>query len=79
VQTINLYGAYRKNKLQSSRIVASGYCLNSSARITAGSRRGIPIPQALDMMAKTVGTALDGNCCAALKRAVERVPLPETA
>ena len=42
-------------------------------------RGAIPIPQAMDMMAKTVGTALDADCFAALKRAVERVSIPETA
>jgi HD-GYP domain-containing protein (c-di-GMP phosphodiesterase class II) len=42
-------------------------------------RGAIPIPQALEMMAKTVGTALDADCFAALTRAVERVPFPETA
>ena len=42
-------------------------------------RGAIPVPQALDMMGKTVGTALDADCFAALRRAVERVPLPEAA
>jgi len=42
-------------------------------------RGAIPIPQALDMMGKTVGTALDPECFAALVRAVERVPFPEAA
>jgi HD-GYP domain-containing protein (c-di-GMP phosphodiesterase class II) len=42
-------------------------------------RGAIPIPQALDMMGKTVGTALDPDCYAALVRAVERVPFPEAA
>ena len=37
-------------------------------------RGAIPVPQALDMMAKTVGTALDANCYAALLKAVERMP-----
>jgi HD-GYP domain-containing protein (c-di-GMP phosphodiesterase class II) len=37
-------------------------------------RGAIPVPQALDMMAKTVGTALDANCYAALVKAVERMP-----
>ena len=40
-------------------------------------RGAIPIPQALEMMAKTVGTALDPHCYRALVRAVERVPFPE--
>jgi HD-GYP domain-containing protein (c-di-GMP phosphodiesterase class II) len=40
-------------------------------------RGAIPIPQALDMMKKTVGTALDPDCFDALVRAVERVPFPE--
>jgi len=38
-------------------------------------RGAIPIPQALEMMQKTVGTALDPDCYDALVRAVERVPL----
>jgi HD-GYP domain-containing protein (c-di-GMP phosphodiesterase class II) len=42
-------------------------------------RGAIPIPQALEMMAKTVGTALDADCFAALTRAVERVPFPDVA
>jgi HD-GYP domain-containing protein (c-di-GMP phosphodiesterase class II) len=42
-------------------------------------RGAIPIPQALEMMAKTVGSALDADCFAALQRAVERVPFPEAA
>lgn len=42
-------------------------------------RGAIPVPQALDMMAKTVGTALDPQCFDALRRAVERVPFPEAA
>lgn len=39
-------------------------------------RGAIPIPQALDMMEKTVGTALDPDCFAALKQAMARVPFP---
>jgi HD-GYP domain-containing protein (c-di-GMP phosphodiesterase class II) len=42
-------------------------------------RGAIPVPQALGMMAKTVGTALDPDCFAALERALERVPLPALA
>ncbi|ALK95623.1 metal-dependent phosphohydrolase [Massilia sp. WF1] len=42
-------------------------------------RGAIPIPQALEMMGKTVGTALDPACYDALVRAVERVPFPEAA
>jgi HD-GYP domain-containing protein (c-di-GMP phosphodiesterase class II) len=42
-------------------------------------RGAIPVPQALDMMSKTVGTALDPQCFDALRRAVERVPFPEAA
>ena len=42
-------------------------------------RGAIPLPQALVMMAKTVGTALDPDCYAALVRAVERVPFPAAA
>jgi HD-GYP domain-containing protein (c-di-GMP phosphodiesterase class II) len=42
-------------------------------------RGAIPIPQALEMMQKTVGTALDPACYDALVRAVERVPFPEAA
>ncbi|HEU4852049.1 MAG TPA: HD domain-containing phosphohydrolase [Telluria sp.] len=34
-------------------------------------RGAIPVPQALEMMAKTVGTALDADCFAALQRAME--------
>jgi len=37
-------------------------------------RGAIPVPQALAMMAKTVGTALDPDCYAALVKAVERMP-----
>jgi HD-GYP domain-containing protein (c-di-GMP phosphodiesterase class II) len=40
-------------------------------------RGAIPLPQALEMMKKTVGTALDADCYEALVRAVERVPFPE--
>jgi HD-GYP domain-containing protein (c-di-GMP phosphodiesterase class II) len=42
-------------------------------------RGPIPIPQALDIMARTVGTALDADCFDALKRAVARVPFPIAA
>lgn len=42
-------------------------------------RGAIPIPQALEMMAKTVGSALDPDCYDALVRAVERVPFPQAA
>jgi HD-GYP domain-containing protein (c-di-GMP phosphodiesterase class II) len=42
-------------------------------------RGAIPIPQALDMMAKTVGSALDPDCFDALRRAVGLVPLPLAA
>jgi len=42
-------------------------------------RGAIPIPQALEIMRKTVGTALDADCFEALVRAVERVPFPEAA
>jgi HD-GYP domain-containing protein (c-di-GMP phosphodiesterase class II) len=42
-------------------------------------RGAIPIPQALEMMQKTVGTALDPACYDALVRAVERVPFPAAA
>ena len=42
-------------------------------------RGAIPIPQALDMMAKTVGSALDPVCFAALQDALARVPLPQEA
>jgi HD-GYP domain-containing protein (c-di-GMP phosphodiesterase class II) len=42
-------------------------------------RGAIPVPQALEMMGKTVGSALDPACFDALKRAVERVPFPEAA
>ncbi|MFC5476683.1 HD-GYP domain-containing protein [Massilia suwonensis] len=38
-------------------------------------RGAIPVPQALEMMEKTVGTALDPRCFQALKNALERVPL----
>ena len=37
-------------------------------------RGAIPVPQALEMMEKTVGTAIDARCFDALKRALERVP-----
>jgi HD-GYP domain-containing protein (c-di-GMP phosphodiesterase class II) len=42
-------------------------------------RGAIPVPQALEMMQKTVGTALDPGCYDALVRAVERVPFPAAA
>jgi HD-GYP domain-containing protein (c-di-GMP phosphodiesterase class II) len=42
-------------------------------------RGAIPIPQALEMMGKTVGSALDPDCFAALVRAVEQVPFPQAA
>ncbi|CAH0211537.1 3'3'-cGAMP-specific phosphodiesterase 3 [Massilia sp. Bi118] len=42
-------------------------------------RGAIPIPQALEMMQKTVGSALDPDCYDALVRAVDRVPFPEAA
>ncbi|MBA4094459.1 MAG: metal-dependent phosphohydrolase, partial [Candidatus Accumulibacter sp.] len=42
-------------------------------------RGAIPVPQALAMMEKTVGTALDARCFEALKRALERVPLESLA
>ena len=38
-------------------------------------RGAIPVPQALEMMGKTVGTAIDERCYAALKLALERVAL----
>jgi HD-GYP domain-containing protein (c-di-GMP phosphodiesterase class II) len=38
-------------------------------------RGAIPVPQALEMMEKTVGTAIDARCFDALKRALDRVPL----
>jgi HD-GYP domain-containing protein (c-di-GMP phosphodiesterase class II) len=37
-------------------------------------RGAIPIPQALEMMGKTVGTALDPQCYAALQRAIALLP-----
>lgn len=37
-------------------------------------RGAVPIPQTLEMMAKTVGTALDPDCFAALKIAMAKVP-----
>jgi HD-GYP domain-containing protein (c-di-GMP phosphodiesterase class II) len=37
-------------------------------------RGPIPIPQALEMMERTVGTALDADCFDALKRAIARLP-----
>jgi putative nucleotidyltransferase with HDIG domain len=38
-------------------------------------RGAIPIPQALEMMEKTVGTALDPQCFDALKRAIAQLPV----
>jgi HD-GYP domain-containing protein (c-di-GMP phosphodiesterase class II) len=38
-------------------------------------RGAIPIPQALEMMAETVGTAIDPLCFAALKSALSRLPV----
>jgi len=37
-------------------------------------RGAVPIPQTLEMMAKTVGTALDPDCYAALRQAMVNVP-----
>lgn len=37
-------------------------------------RGAVPIPQTLEMMAKTVGTALDPDCFDALKKAMTNVP-----
>ena len=37
-------------------------------------RGPIPIPKALDIMAETVGTAIDAQCFEALKAALERMP-----
>jgi HD-GYP domain-containing protein (c-di-GMP phosphodiesterase class II) len=37
-------------------------------------RGAVPIPQTLEMMAKTVGTALDPDCYAALRQAMANVP-----
>ena len=37
-------------------------------------RGPIPIPKALEIMAETVGTAIDAQCFAALKVALERLP-----
>jgi len=42
-------------------------------------RGAIPIPEALEIMRQTVGTALDADCFEALVRAVERVPFPQAA
>jgi HD-GYP domain-containing protein (c-di-GMP phosphodiesterase class II) len=42
-------------------------------------RGAIPIPQALDMMAKTVGSAIDPDCFDALKRALALMPDPAAA
>ncbi|MEH6435633.1 HD-GYP domain-containing protein [Massilia sp. DD77] len=39
-------------------------------------RGAIPIPKALEMMEKTLGTALDPACFDALKQAVARMPFP---
>ena len=39
-------------------------------------RGAIAVPKALDMMAQTVGTALDAECFDALKRAIARLPVP---
>jgi HD-GYP domain-containing protein (c-di-GMP phosphodiesterase class II) len=39
-------------------------------------RAAIPLEQALGMMEKTVGTALDPDCFAALKSAIARTPFP---
>jgi HD-GYP domain-containing protein (c-di-GMP phosphodiesterase class II) len=42
-------------------------------------RGAIPVPQALEMMRKTVGSALDPDCFEALVRAVEQVPFAQAA
>jgi HD-GYP domain-containing protein (c-di-GMP phosphodiesterase class II) len=42
-------------------------------------RGAIPVPQALEMMRKTVGSALDPACFDALTRALDRVPFPQAA
>jgi HD-GYP domain-containing protein (c-di-GMP phosphodiesterase class II) len=39
-------------------------------------RGAIPIPKTLDIMAETVGTAIDADCFAALNRVIERLDLP---
>ena len=39
-------------------------------------RGAIPIPKTLDIMAETVGTAIDADCFAALNRVIERLELP---
>ncbi|MBC5887518.1 HD-GYP domain-containing protein, partial [Bacillus pumilus] len=39
-------------------------------------RGAIPLEQALGMMEKTVGSALDPACFAALKSAIARTPFP---
>jgi HD-GYP domain-containing protein (c-di-GMP phosphodiesterase class II) len=40
-------------------------------------RGAIPIPKTLEIMAETVGTALDANCFDALQRALARLPAAE--
>lgn len=37
-------------------------------------RGAVPIPQTLEMMARTVGTAIDADCFAALKKAMAQLP-----
>ena len=37
-------------------------------------RGAVPIPKTLEIMAENIGTAIDENCFAALKRALERLP-----
>jgi HD-GYP domain-containing protein (c-di-GMP phosphodiesterase class II) len=37
-------------------------------------RGAIPIPKTLEIMAETVGTAIDADCFEALKRAIARLP-----
>jgi HD-GYP domain-containing protein (c-di-GMP phosphodiesterase class II) len=42
-------------------------------------RGAIPVEQALGMMEKTVGSALDPDCFAALRAALARMPLMQAA
>ena len=40
-------------------------------------RGAIPVPKALDMMAETVGTAIDPVCFEVLKSTIDRLPMPQ--
>jgi HD-GYP domain-containing protein (c-di-GMP phosphodiesterase class II) len=66
-------GLHAKDITMETRIITTADIFDA---ITAERpyRGAVPIPQTLEMMAKTVGTALDPDCFAALKKAMANVP-----